>query len=225
MNELLLCAHVALLIGCGLFFFKKGYTALTAWICLQGVFANLFILKEIYLFGWHVTCSDALAIGMIFCLNLIREYFGKEQSQKALWMSFASMTLFVILSKIHLLYQPSSYDTAHATYEKLLSPSARLLGASLGAFFVSQKMDLSLFQWIKRIWPTGSLSARNLLSTLPSQLVDTTLFSLLGLWGLVSHLGHIICMSFILKILLIILMTPLIFFSKRFAPVGHHERV
>lgn len=225
MNELLLCAHVGVLIACGLFFFSRGYAALTAWICLQGVLANLFVLKEICFFGWHVTCSDALAIGMIFCLNLVREYFGKKKSIHALWTGFATMTLFVILAKIHLLYEPSPYDDAHAIYDKLLSPSPRLLAASLVAFFAAQKLDLALFQWIKLLWPTGPFSVRNLLSTVPSQFVDTALFSLLGLWGLVSHLGHIILVSFALKILLMALMTPLTLFSKRFAPLGSHERI
>jgi hypothetical protein len=218
MNEIIVCFHVALLIGAGLLFFRKGYATLLAWICLQGVLANLFVLKEISLFGFHITCSDALAVGMIFCLNLTREYMGKEKAQKALWTSFASMACFVLLAEVHLFYQPSPHDTHHPLYAALLAPAPRLLAASLLAFLISQKLDLSLFQLVKKRWSHRSFGARNFAVSLLSQLVDTCLFSMLGLYGMVSHISHIILISFLFKILLVVLMTPLAIISQKMAP-------
>ncbi len=223
MNELVFLLHVLVIVACSLFAFKRGKVALTAWIALQGVLTNFFVLKQISLFGAHVTCSDALTIGLFFCLNLLREYYGKEVAKLGLWISFGAMAFFVILAQLHLLYVPSPYDSAHGAYEKLLSPSPRLLGASLLAFFISQQLDLRVFQFFKVKMPKSPFVLRNALSTSLAQFVDTFLFSLLGLAGLVAHLDHIIFVSFALKLLLIGLMTPLTLISKRFVPKEVHE--
>jgi len=224
MNESLFILHLVVVSACTLFAFKKGKTALTSWICLQAVLANLFVLKQVCLFGAHVTCSDAFAVGTIFGLNLLREYFGKEAAKKALWNCFFAMSFFMIMSQIHLFYTPSFYDTTQSAYEMLLSPSPRLLVASLLTFFVVQQIDLSLFTALKEKLPKTAFTLRNALCSTLSQGLDTLLFSFLGLFGLVAVLSDIILVSWLLKMIVIALMTPLIHFSKRFAPQrGLHD--
>jgi len=218
MNESLFLLHLLVVSACTLFAFKKGKTALTAWICLQAVLANLFVLKQVQLFGAHVTCSDVFAVGTIFGLNLLREYSGREAAKQALGCCFFAMGFFMIMSQLHLWYTPSVYDTTQPAYEILLSPSPRLLLASLFTFFVVQQIDLRLFQILKEKLPQTAFTWRNTLCTTVSQGLDTLLFSFLGLAGLVACLEHIILVSFLLKMIVIALMTPLIHFSKRFAP-------
>ena len=225
MNELLFLLHLVVVSSCTLFAFKKGKTALTAWICLQAVLANLFVLKQVCLLTAHVTCSDVFAVGTIFGLNLLREYYGKDSAKHALGCCFFSMGFFMIMSQLHLWYSPSPYDITQTAYETLLSPSPRLLIASLLAFFIVQQIDLRLFQFIKEKLPQMGFSLRNGICTTLSQGLDTLLFSFLGLFGLVACLSHIILVSFLLKLIVIALMSPLIHFSKRFAPKEVYDAV
>jgi uncharacterized integral membrane protein (TIGR00697 family) len=213
MNETLFLLHVILVMGFGFGALRLGKSALISWIALQAVLANLFVLKQICFFGFHVTCSDVFAIGSIFGLNLLREYFGKEAAKKALWTCFFAMLFFVAMVQIHLVYLPSPFDTTHASFNAILAPSPRLLAASLTVFFLVQQVDLRLFGWLK-----GPLVVRNAAALTASQFLDTFLFSVLGLWGLVAHLFDIIVISFLVKLLVIALMSPLVHFSRRFVP-------
>ncbi len=225
MNEALFLIHVAIVMGFGLAALKMGKLALTSWIALQAVLANLFVIKQICFFSFHVTCSDVFAIGSIFGLNLLREYFGKEAVKGVLWSCFFAMVFFVAMAKMHLLYQPSPFDTAHQAFETILSSSTRLLLASLGVFILVQQIEIHLFSFLKEKCTRIPLTLRNAISISSTQLLDTFLFSVLGLWGLVENLFDIILISFSLKIMIIALMSPLIHFSKRFAPVKSYDTI
>ncbi len=218
MNETLFILHTALVTAFGFGALRLGKTALTAWVALQAVLANLFVIKQIEFCGFHVTCSDVFAIGSMLGLNLLREYFGKDAAKHALWICFFTMLFFVAMTQIHLFYHPSPFDTSQAAFETVLSSSPRLLISSLIVFFLVQQIDLRLFGYLKTRFQKLSLVARNACSISITQFLDTLLFSIFGLWGLVAHLFDIILISFLIKLVAIALMAPLIHFSKRFAP-------
>ncbi|MES2122642.1 MAG: queuosine precursor transporter [Chlamydiota bacterium] len=217
MNELLFLFHAIVVIAFGFGALRLGPAAITAWAAIQAVLANLFVIKQITLFGFHITCSDVFAIGSVLGINLLREYYGKESAKKALWSCFYAMLFFAAMAKIHLLYLPSSYDTTQGAFETLLSPSSRLLAASFATYLIVQLIDLRLFGLLKEKCGKIPLVVRNALSLSSTQLLDTVLFSILGLWGLVSHLSEVIVISFAVKVVIIALMSPLISFSRRFA--------
>lgn len=219
MNESLFFIHVLAVFGFGMAALRLGKAALTAWVCLQAILANLFVLKQMPFFGFHITCSDVFAIGSILGLNLLREYFGKEAAAKALWSCFFLMIFFVAMAQFHLFYTPSPFDETQEAYQTLLAPSPRLLFASLFVFFVVQQIDLRLFGYLKKGATRLPLMARNAISLTLSQFLDTVLFSFLGLWGLVSSLWDIIAISFLVKLLIISCSTPLIALSKRIVPL------
>ncbi|MGE0669638.1 MAG: queuosine precursor transporter [Parachlamydiales bacterium] len=224
MNEILFIVQVLTVFAFGMLALRFGKSALITWISLQAVLANLFVLKQMTFFGFHITCSDVFAIGSILGLNLLREYFGKQAADKGLWACFFSMLFFVAMAQLHLLYQPSPYDTAQGAYQTLLSPSPRLLLASLAVFFIVQQIDLRLFSYLKEKLTKLPLTGRNAVSLTLSQFLDTVLFSYLGLYGLVSSLWDIIAISFLVKLIIISCSSPLIAFSKRIVPLQEEVR-
>lgn len=218
MNEILFILHVAIVVGFGFGALRMGSSALTAWIALQAVLANLFVIKQICFLHFHVTCSDVFAIGNLLGLNLLREYFGKEVAKRALWTCFFIMLFFVAMTQIHLLYHPSPFDHSQASFHTILSSSPRLLITSLAVFLIVQHIDIRVFGYTKHRFQNIPLSVRNACCLSMTQCLDTVLFSIFGLWGLVAHLSDIILMSFLIKLVVIALMSPLIHFSKRFIP-------
>ncbi len=215
MNEFLFFVQVITVFVFGIVALRFGKAALIAWISLQAVLANLFVLKQMTFFGFHITCSDVFAIGSILGVNLLREYFGKQAAVKGLWACFFSMVFFVVMAQLHLTYQPSPFDTTQAAYQTLLFPTPRLLLASLAVFFFVQQIDLHLFGYLKEKLTELPLSGRNAISLIFSQLLDTVLFSYLGLYGLVSFLWDIIAISFLVKLVIISCSSPFIALSKR----------
>jgi queuosine precursor transporter len=211
MNTGLFFIHLLIVGGFTLGAIRKGREALISWIALQAILANLFVVKQISLFGFEVTPSDAFAVGSLLGLNSLQRAFGQESAKKAIWITFYSMAFFAIASQIHLLYKPSSHDTSHASFVTVLSHSPRLLIASLLTFFIAQRVDLWMFGKLR----TEHFSLANLFSLLVSQFLDTLLFSFLGLYGLVASLFDIILVSYLLKVVTILLLTPLTFVTLR----------
>lgn len=217
MNEALFFIHVGIVLAFALGALRLGKEALLAWTCIQALLANLFVLKQIEFFSLTVTCSDVFAVGGILGLNLLQEYFGQDSAKKAARSCLYFMLFFAAMAKMQLLYLPSPLDTTHSSYSTILSAAPRILLASLSVFFVVQQIDIRLFALIKTKFPELPLPFRNAASLFLSQLLDTILFSFVGLYGLVDNVFHIIVVSFIVKVAVILSSVPLTAFSKKFA--------
>jgi uncharacterized integral membrane protein (TIGR00697 family) len=219
-NEIIFLVHTLIIVGAMLASLGLGQSALVAFISLQCVLANLFVLKQITIFGFSATCADAFTIGATLGLNLLQEYFGREIAKKTIYINFFALIFFAIIPQIHLWYMPSTFDISQGAFSLLLTPMPRIIVASFIAFFISQNVDYLLYGFLRRIWTHKWLVARNYASVSVSQLVDTILFSLLGLYGLVSNIGHIILVSYLIKLIAIAVGTPLVAFSRHFVFPG-----
>jgi hypothetical protein len=193
---------------------RFGKEGLTASVVLLALIANLFVLKQISLFGFEVTCSDAFTIGSFLSLNLLREKAGKEAAGRAISLTFFVLLGFALLSMIHLFFRPTEADFAQGAYLTLLKPAPRLFLASLSSFYLMQRFEIFLFSWISKR-SRLSFAARSTLTLSTSQLADTLLFSFLGLYGMVAQIGHIIIVSYFVKLLAIFFAAPLTVFITR----------
>lgn len=210
-NELLFLFHTLLVVSFSLISLRIGKFALSAFIALQSILANLFVIKQTSLFGFSVTCSDVFAVGGILSLNLLQEYFGKQEAKRAAMLSLYALVFFFLMGQMHLLYAPINSDQTHASFAMIFSSSFRIVLASLATFFLVQQFDLRFFSLLK-----GSLSLRIAFSLFCSQLLDTICFSFLGLYGLVESVFDIIVISFFIKCLIILASAPVTALSKRF---------
>lgn len=207
MNELLFILQTFLIVGFALGALKLGKSALTAWVCIQALIANLFVLKQISLFGLDVTASDAFVIGSLLGLNFLQEYFSKEEAQKATWICFFFMIFFTLVSQVHLVYQPSPYDVTQPAFSAILSQSPRLLIASMSVFFVVQQFDIRFFAFLRNVLPQTGFAFRAAISLVLSQFLDTLLFSFVGLYGIVASVIDIMIVSFVVKLAVIFIST------------------
>ncbi len=159
MNELIFLTHVGLVVGFLFLSLRLGQTALIGFAALQGVLANLLVLKQTNLFGFAVTCTDVFAIGAILSLNLLQEYYGKEAAKQAIRLSLLSLLFFFAMSQIHLLYLATPQDTTHDSFTTLFSSTPRIIFASISTFYLVQQFDLRFFSLLR-----GSLPLRIALS-------------------------------------------------------------
>ena len=210
MNELIFIFHILFVVAATLLALRLGKSSLIAFIALQGILANLFVVKQMDLFGLQVTCSDVFAIGGILSLNLLQEYFGKEAARTSVKISLFSLLVFALMSQLHLLYLPSAGDGAHVAFQTIFSSSLRIIFASIGTFYLVQQFDVRFFGLLK-----GSLPVRVATSLVCSQLIDTVLFSFLGLYGIVESVFDVILMSFAIKCLIIGASSFFVAFSRR----------
>ncbi|MBI3508733.1 MAG: queuosine precursor transporter [Chlamydiia bacterium] len=215
LNEFLFFLQVLIVVVFTLIALRAHKAALGSFIALCFVLANLFVVKQIDLFGLTVTASDVFAIGAILGLNLMQEYFGKEEAQKTVRLGFLALIFFGIMTQVHLAYTPSLVDTTHSSFVAIFSSTPRILMASFLVYYLVQKWDIWFFQRLQEWCKGKKWGLRLFLSLFVSQAMDTVLFSFLGLYGLVDSLFDIIVMSYAVKCAIILLSSPIALFSKR----------
>ena len=214
-NEILFFIHVFLVVAFVLIAARLGKSFLIGLVVLQSVFANLFVVKQISLFGFSVTCSDCFAIGGVLGLNLLQEYHGRQASSFAVKASFLGLIFFVCMAYFHLQYMPLQQDVTQGAFEVILSHTPRITIASIFVYFIVQKLDIQIFGFLQKIFENRFLPCRLAISLICSQFIDTCLFSFLGLYGIVESVFDVIFVSFFIKCLIIFFSSFLSAFAKR----------
>jgi queuosine precursor transporter len=200
---------------------KMGAEALVALLCTQAILANLFVIKQITLFGLTATASDMYIVGSVLSLNLLQEYYGKHLARKAIWISFCLLIFYTIVSQIHIFYVPSASDFSQNYYYQLLSYMPRLTTASIIVYLLVQHFDTYFYGVLKRLFEGKYLLGRNMISIAISQALDTVLFSILGLYGIIGNIGHVMLVAFTIKIATMALLAPAVIGIKKFIQSEH----
>lgn len=216
MNELLFFLHIFIIALCCLGTLKLGKESLISFICMQGILSNLLVTKQMTLFGFDVTCSDVFAVGVIMSLNILQEYYGKSITQKVIWINFSMLLIYLAMTQIHLWYIPNTFDTMHPHFVEIFSLMPRLTLSSIGVYFFVQNLDVVIFGFLKKLLKNNYFTLRSIIALIFSQLVDTTLFSIIALYGIVESISHIIIVSFVIKLMVILLTAPFIALTKKY---------
>ena len=213
-NEIIFFLQTVAVAGSVLVSLALGREALVACISLLFVLANLFVVKQVTLFGFDVMAADTYIIGAVLGFNLLQEFFGAQIAKKTIWISFFISFVFVIMSQIHLLYLPNAYDVTQSLFTGILGFLPRIVLASFIAHIISQYLRLWLYGFFKRLSANKYLVGRNILVTVIEQAVDTILFAFIGLYGVVHSITDMFILSFIIKIITILCITPWVVFSR-----------
>lgn len=214
-NELLFFTDIIIVASASLAALCIGKEALIAFICMQGVLSNLFVTKQMTLFGFAVTCSDVFAVGALFGLNLLQEFFDRTLVKKAIISNFLLLLFYLAISQIQILYIPNNFDTMHSHFSSILTFMPRIASASIATYLIVQVLDAYFYQLLKKVFSGKYLLLRTTFSLICSQLIDTILFSFLGLYGIVGSIGDVIFVSFIIKLIIIGCTSPFCTLAKK----------
>lgn len=213
MNAYLFFIHCSVVLSFLITCLYLGKEAVMLFVGICCLFANFFVTKEIILFGCEVTASDMYTIGAMLGLSVIQEYWGKAAARRTIGLSFLLLLFGAVAAFLHLAYTPSPHDTMQPYFEKILSPAPRLIAASLVVFFIVQYLEMALFSFLQR-FSKIPFFIRAASTTSCVQMVDTLLFSFLGLYGLVHSLFDICVVSYSIKLLIIALSSPFLALTK-----------
>lgn len=219
-NELIFLVHCTVMGIFALLSLRLGKEALTCFITISCISANLFVVKQITLCGLSATASDAFSISAVLGLNLLQEYYDRESARKAILISFILLIFYCIVSQIHLAYDSCPADMMHAHYAAILGFMPRIVAASLSVYVTVQYFDAWFYGYLKHISHGNYLVARNVASIALCQLIDTVLFSYLGLYGVVNNILEIIAVSYAIKLAAIGFSVSFIAFSKKVKEFG-----
>lgn len=215
MNELIFFVYTIIVALSALICLVLGPYALTALLCIEVILMNLFVMKQITLFGLCATASDALGIGAALCLNLLQEYYGRAQARTAIFISFICSFFYLSTTFLHLAYVPHTNDCSQLHFVALLTPVPRIIIASLVTYLFVQYFESWFYEILKNYYSNRFLVIRNYITISIAQGVDTILFSFLGLYGILPSLWSIIIISYSIKLITIGIATPFLALSRR----------
>ena len=207
----MLCAHLllmALVLGISYWWSR---TALMLCFVMCMLLANIFLQEEIHLLGMHVTPVEVYTIAGIVALNLLQQKYGRSVAQKAIYLGFFALLVWVMAVCFHLAYQVSAgwQDNAMA-YQRLFAPSWRIVAASIVAYLISTHAEVRLFSWCQQRFHQRFLGLRFLLTVCLVQAIDTTVFGVVGLLGLGFDLVEVMLFSYCVKCLVALGYSPFI---------------
>jgi len=215
-NETIFILQTLVSLALTLFAFRMGRKWLIALVAVNVVLMNIFVLKQMNLFGMAATGGNVLYASVFLATDLLAEHYGKKQAFKAVQVGFFASIVFLIMTQFVLKFSPSEWDFAQGSFETLFTLSPRIVAASMFTYLISQNLDIFLFHKIKEKTGGRLLWLRNNGSTFVSQFVDSTIFTLLAFYGVPGFeaIWSIILFTWIIKIIVAAIDTPFMYLSK-----------
>ncbi|MCH1479660.1 queuosine precursor transporter [Crocinitomicaceae bacterium] len=179
--------------------------------------------------GPFVTIVGILPWPVVFLLtDLLNEFYGYKAVRRLSWITAILISYcFIVVGlsmEIPAVEIEGSNLSDDASFNKVFGQAQMVIVGSICAFLVSQILDASLFMWIKSKTGERFIWLRSTGSTLISQLIDSYIVLYIGfvLPGTLSFTDfmEIAPTNYVLKIVIAILLTPLIYLGhyliKRF---------
>lgn len=194
--------------------FKK--EGLYVWTAIALIMANILECKTISLLGFTSTTGNVLFASVFLATDIMCEKYGSEFSKKAIKLAVASMIAFTIIMQIGLLFIPDSTDMAHDAMSTLFSLNLRISLSSIVMFYISNNVDIFLFEKIKKKIP-NKLWVRNNVATITSNVLENyffIFFAFVGLYDIPTMINIATTIS-VLEIIIALFDTPFLYLSKK----------
>jgi len=117
--------------------------------------------------------------------DILTEVYGYAVARRVLWYCMLAQILAIAIFEFVIFYPPSAVMTNNQSYVDVLSIAPRLVLFGTLALFAGDIANNYVLAKMK-VWTNGRyMSARFVVSTLCGQMVNTTVFYIFGLWGMI----------------------------------------
>ncbi len=166
-----------------------GRVGLQVAIATAIILANLQGPKLTSIFGFETTIGVIFYSSIFLATDILSENYGRAEANKAVRMGFVVSIIVLVMLSLSMMYIPTERQFAidvHNAFDTILNFTPRFILGSLLAYIVSQSFDVWAFEQIKKYTGEKWLWLRNNGSTMCSQIIDTSIFSLVVWWGVVD---------------------------------------
>jgi uncharacterized integral membrane protein (TIGR00697 family) len=213
---LLLIGFLALLNQC--IFGVLGLYSFNILVILAANIQVLGMAKFVYI-------QEPIALGIVtsaitfLVSDIITEHYGYKKARVGLWLGFAAQITFTVVMVTGMGYNHVNKDVEHAI-GMVFTPSPRLVVASIGAYMVSQYIDITIFHLLAVRLHSKYLWARTVCTSLIAGFADIGCFSVLA-WHLLASkpvtwhkLFYVyIIPNFVMRLIVQALSVPFIYLS------------
>lgn len=215
MTELLYFAIIALSLCLVTFAARLGYQYLMTCSVLLGITTAVVAGKIIDVFGYEVSAATCLFAAIFLLTDVTSEVHGRKMAHRVVYTTFTANLVFLAIGYSIAALTPSQETPVSSALTGIFDFLPRLMFAGLFAFFVSQWLDIYIFEWVKKRTGEGLLWLRNTASTAISQFVDTVLLWHIAFFGIIPDLWPIILANYAVKLIVAVLDTPFCYIAVK----------
>lgn len=194
-------------------------------VYLNALFVGLLVISNIlavklFSIGEYMLPGAAIVYVVTYLLtDVIGEVYGKEAARKTVTAGFFTQVMAMIFIFLTIQLPAAPIFALNTEFEAILGGSFRVMLASLAAYLMSQHFDVYIFHKLKAKHGESKLWLRNNLSTMSSQLIDTTIFIVIAFIGTMplSVLVGMIVTQYVFKLIVAVVDTPIAYLLVRFA--------
>ena len=192
-----------------------GKEGLYTWISVATIIANIIVCKTIEIGVLTTSLGNIMFASNYLATDILSEKYGSKYAYKAINNALISTLVFIFVTQISLLFIPASTDIAQSAMETLFSLNLRVSISSLALFFISNKLDIYLFDKLRKKYP-NKLWLRNNVSTILSNCLENYLFALFAFIGIfdIKTVLEIATTGSIIEVVVALLDTPFLYLSK-----------
>lgn len=189
------------------------------------VLANLLGSKVTTIFG-IVTSVGIFAYPITFLMtDIVEEVRGRKVTRMFILAGVIALILSILLTWIGIVMPPANFYHNNEAYKSVFSSSIRIMVASMIAFVIAQNHDILTFNFLKNRTKGRFLWLRNNISTIISQLIDTTLFTFIAFYMItpeftVARMISMIIPYWLLKVAFALADTPFVYLGVRWFRKG-----
>ena len=198
---------------------KKTMTLLGIFITVL-ILANLLGTKITTLFGVSVSVGIFAYPITFVCTDIVEEVRGRKVTKQFIRMGVIALVLTMALVSLCVALPPAVRYENNAAYMVVFGTSLRMIIASLFAFTLAQTHDIWAFHFWKKRTGGRFLWLRNNLSTMVSQLIDTTIFMFIAFYLVTPKFNAgfiftLIIPYWLFKVLFAFIDTPLVYLGVK----------
>ena len=177
------------------------------------VMVNTLGTKIISILGIRVSVGIFFVPVLFLVTDIIGEVFGRAEASRFVNMATIMLVVLFVMMGVCIAIPPNETWGMQEQYAMVFGSSLRMTIASLVSFVVSQQLDVLMFSFWGKVTKGKHLWIRNNLSTIVSQLIDTTIFEFIAFWHLndkftTSYIISLIIPYWLFKVVFALLDTP-----------------
>ncbi|WP_186578555.1 queuosine precursor transporter [Aquibacillus kalidii] len=194
-------------------------------IYLNAIFVGLLILSnflavKLFSVGDYMLPAAVIVYVVTYLItDVISEVYGKDAARKTVQAGFFTQVIALIFVYIAIQLPAAPAFGLQPEFSTILGSSFRVMLASLLAYLVSQNLDVFIFHRLKEKHGEKKLWLRNNLSTMASQLMDTSIFIVIAFAGTVpvNVLITMVLTQYIFKFMIAVVDTPIAYLLVKLA--------
>ena len=184
------------------------------------VMVNTLGTKIISIAGIRVSVGIFFVPVLFLVTDIIGEVFGRAEASRFVNMATIMLVVLFVMMGVCIAIPPNESWGMQEQYAAVFGSSLRMTIASLVSFVVAQQLDVFMFSFWGKVTHGKHLWIRNNLSTIVSQLIDTTIFEFIAFWHLNDKFttGYIISLIipyWLFKVVFALLDTPFCYLGVR----------